>query len=650
MAASPPRTRADGRRLRRRGTIQRPISGRLYRATWALVALPLLVTAFTVSRPEPLPAATLPPSFDTAAARQVAVDFAAENPVRRPGTPGAAQAANWVADRLSAYLEVERQTFEADIPSLGQVRLTNLVARPPKIAGTTRSSGEIVVVAHRDNSGLAQGADDNASGTAALIELARNLSTVSLAHTIVFVSTDAGAYGNAGAAHLAADPSFTRNVLAVVDLDALAGPGRPRIELGGDRPRSPAGVLLATAEVSIAAQTGVRAAKPPPVDQLLDLGFPFNLYDHAPFLGHGLSALSITSAGERAPDPRTDTAGALDADKLGALGRSAQALIGALDGAAEVAEGTDSYLAVGGRLIRGFAIQFVLLVALLPVAVATIDFTARLLRRGVPFGGALRGLRSRLLVFAWIGGLAVLFTVLGLFPHGGGRPLPLDSALAQHWPLGAILGLLALSAVGWFLARIRLVRRGPVLREDELAGHAVAMLLLCVIAAILAVQNPYALLFLLPSMHAWLWLPHLLDRPLATRVAVYGIGYLGIAGLLLSFAIRYSLGFDTPWYVATLFSVGYASPVYFVALLAWGAAAAQTGVLVFDRYAPYAPPPGSGGRGPLRETVRALVLAGRARRGLPESEEAHGLSGGELAGAAGNADERVGLSGRHDHV
>ena len=653
MAASLPRTRADGRRRRRRGTIQRPISGRLYRATWVLVALPLLVTAFTVSRPEPLPAATLPPSFDTASARQLTVDFATDNPIRRPGTLGARDATDWVSERLAAYnLDIVKQTFDADIPGLGRVQLTNLIARPPTVPGQVRSSGEIVVVAHRDNLGTAPGANDNGSGTAALIELARNLSTVSLSHTVVFVSTDGGAFGNVGAAHLAGDPRFARNVLAVVNLNALAGLGPARIELGGDAPRSPAAVLLATAEVSVAAQTGVRPAKPAPLDQLLDLGFPFNLYDHSPFLADHVSALTLTSAGDHPPEPGMDTVDAIDTEKLGVLGRSAQALITSLDGAAEVARGTDSYLAVGGRLIRGFAIQFVLLVALLPVAVTTIDFTARLLRRGVSFGPALRGLRSRLLVWFWAGGLAVLFTIVGLFPSGGGRPLPLDSALAQNWPFGALLGLLALSTLGWFLARIRLVRQGHVMREDELAGHAVMMLLLCVVAAVLAIVNPYSLLFLLPSMHAWLWIPHYFDRSLTARVALYAIGFVGLVGLLISFAFRYSLGFDAPWYVATLFSVGYASPVYFVMLLIWGAAAELGGALVFDRYAPYAPRPGSDGRGPLRETVRSVVLGVRARqRGrLAKGEEAHEDAGLEDAGPPGGAHERVGLSGGDDHV
>ncbi len=65
-------------------------------------------------------------------------------------------------------------------------------------------------MAHRDDLGLSPGANDNASGTGALIELARNVASTTLAHTLVFLSTDGGAYGSLGAAEFARDPEFLR--------------------------------------------------------------------------------------------------------------------------------------------------------------------------------------------------------------------------------------------------------------------------------------------------------------------------------------------------------------------------------------------------------------------------------------------------------
>ena len=610
MAATPPRLPADRRRRPRRGSVERPVSGRMYRAAWALIALPLLLAAFTVGRPEPLPEPALPPAFDQQTAVQLATDLTRLFPDRSPGTVEARNAATWVARRLEDYnLSVERRSFTAEIPGLGEVELTNVVARPLRI-GPQRSPEAIVVMAHRDNVG--QSANDNASGTAALIELARNLSTLTVSHTIIFVSTDGGAYGNLGAAELAADLRFRKDVLAVVNLDALGGSGPPRLEFAGDSPRSPAGVLLATADASALDQTGVTAVHPNASDQLLDLAFPFSLYDQAPFLGQGVSAVTLTSAGDRPPRPEGDTA--VNPDTLGALGRTAQALVTSLDGAAEVARGTDSFVYLGGRFIRGLAIELVLFVALLPVLLTTLDLLARLRRRGISLGPALRSYRSRALVWFWTGGLAALFTVAGAFPGGAPRPLSPDTEPAQSWPFAALVGLCVLSAAGWFLARIRLIPREPAERGDELAGHLAAMLALCVVALGLAVTNGFSLLFVLPSLHAWLWAPHVRDRNVVVRAGVYALGLAGPAFPIGSFALRFDLGLDAPWYLASLFSVGYASTVLFLAFLAWGAAAGQVAAILFGRYAPYPSPGERPARGPFREAVRRTVLFARRTR------------------------------------
>ena len=62
MAALPP---GSARRRPRRGTLERPVSGRLYRGTWLLVGIPLLAAAFSIHKPNPLPSPqpALPASF-----------------------------------------------------------------------------------------------------------------------------------------------------------------------------------------------------------------------------------------------------------------------------------------------------------------------------------------------------------------------------------------------------------------------------------------------------------------------------------------------------------------------------------------------------------------------------------------------------------
>ena len=114
------------------------------------------------------------------------------------------------------------------MPGLGRVRLQNLWA-----VAAGQSSDAIVVMAHRDDTGTGPGANDDATGTAALVELARGYGQgntpaaqrVRPAHTIVFLSTDGGAFGGLGAARFVARKPF--HVVATINLTAIGGRGAP---------------------------------------------------------------------------------------------------------------------------------------------------------------------------------------------------------------------------------------------------------------------------------------------------------------------------------------------------------------------------------------------------------------------------------------
>jgi len=177
-----------------------------------------------------------------------------------------------------------------------------------------------------------------------------------------------------------------------------------------------------------------------------------------------------------------------------------------------------------------------------------------------------------------------------------------------------LLGLGVLTLVGWLVARPRLTPTRPVTATEELAGATAALLALAVVALLVVATNPFALIFLLPSLHAWLWLPHVRARPIWTRLAVLAAGFLGPLLLLASFAFRYGLGLDTPWYVAELTAVGYVKFSAIVIAVGWLAAAGQMSALTIGRYGPYPDARDRAPRGPLREAVRRTVLTVRATR------------------------------------
>jgi Peptidase family M28 len=625
MAASRPPNR---RRRPRRGSLERPVNARLYRGTWLLVALPLLLAAFSVSRPTPLPRPVLPPAFDVASARDLARELASKYPDRSPGTSGATGAALWVRDRLDAYgLETSTDTFAATIPGIGRRTLTNVVA-----LARGASAATIVVAAHRDDIGTGTGANDNASGTAALIELARLYATSSggesarsrvAEHTIAFVSTDGGAFGALGAEHFADSWRERNRVVAVVDLDSIAG-GAPRLELAGDAPRSPAATLVATAAQRLLEQTGREPRRPSALAQLVDLGFPLSLYEQAPFVGRGIPAVTLTTAASSPPDPFTDRPSNLRTGPLGQIGTAAQQLLASLDQGLELAQGTTSYVFLGSRIVRGWALEIVLIAMLLPFLVVVVDLFARCRRRRIALTPAVRSLRGRLGFWLYVALLFGLLVRLGAFPDGAARPPSPDTQVARDWPMLPISLLIALALVGWLVARDRLLPRRPLLAEEELAGHAVALLALGVVGLVVAAANPFALLFVLPSLHAWLWAPHVVDRQPAVRLGVVALGALGPLLLLWSVGVRFGLGLDAPWYLAELVVLGYAPFTVVLIGAGWAACAGQLAALAVGRYAPYPERHERLRLGPLRRVVRHVALGVRARRAEAERRRAVG--------------------------
>jgi len=125
MAAHP----SPPRRRRRRGSLERPLNGRLYRSAFLVLSLPLLIAAFSVVRPSPLPAPQLPPAFDGAATKQLAAELAGNYPDRVPGTADALKAGTWFRNAMRTYgLPVESDSWTQRAPGAGKLHLQNLWA------------------------------------------------------------------------------------------------------------------------------------------------------------------------------------------------------------------------------------------------------------------------------------------------------------------------------------------------------------------------------------------------------------------------------------------------------------------------------------------------------------------------------------------
>jgi hypothetical protein len=552
-----------------------------------LLVPPLLLLAFTIARPGPFPASPLPPSFDGSSATALAAELARDHPDRAPGSSGADGATAWVKEKLGLYgLATVEDAWDETIPGLGNVRLRNLVTVVPG-AGP----GSILFLAHRDNLGTGPGANDNASGTAALIELARGFGRLGTIagrpepqHTLIFLSSDGGAFGGFGAERFASASPLRGTVRAVVSLDALAGGARPRLEMAGFAPRSPAPALVRTADVRVAAQLGRPPARPGWLAQLVDLGMPFGYGEQAPFLGREISAIRLTTAADDGAGATTDTTASLDQDQFVRLGRAAESILASLDGGIELAGGTAGYVYLGSRVVRGWALELVFLVALVPFLVGAIDLFARTRRRRLHLPGAWRALRTRLGVWLWVGLAVGLGALAGVFPRGSAIPPPPDSPAVTDWPVVGLIAVGLLALLGWLRARRVLAPVRPAQPDEVLAGYAVALVALGLVAVATAFISPYGLVFVLPSLYAWLWLPQLEHRSDWIRDLAYGAGLAGPALAAVAIGTQLGLGFNTPLYLASLMTLGFISWTTILVLIAWAAVAAQLGALAAGRY------------------------------------------------------------------
>jgi hypothetical protein len=607
---------ARPRRRRRRGTVDRPLNARLVRVSSLVVAPAALALLFSISPTGTLPRPTLDPLFDASAAASVATELSTEFPSRVPGTDEASGAARWYSETISALgLEVEEDVWSVDLVDLGEVELRNLVTVVPG-----RSAESIVLVAHRDNNGRF---GDNASGTAALVELARGFARQGdvpaplLERTLIFLSTDGGAYGGAGAERFAQTSPLAEHAIAAIVLDGIGGRGRPRLALAGRHSSSPARTLVSTASARVAEQVGRAPVLPSAFTQLVDLGIPYAAGEQASFLAKGVAAIGLTTHEPDEPNiPVGDPPGLLSTEALGRLGRAAEATVGSIDTSVGATFPTRDNLFLGERVASGWTVRLTLVVAVVPFVLGVLDLLVRGRRRRLPLVPGLRALRARLFVWSFGGVLVWIGALTGVFPTGAALPLPPTSSFVADWHLTGLAVLAVAFVLGWLLARRPLVPNAQPAPEERLAGYTSALTWLGVVAVTVALVKPYALVFVLPSLYTWLWLP--LRSRFWPRIGIYLAGLLGPVAALLLLGHELGLGpADTALYVVGLATVGYVGVFTVLLAIAWLTAAAQLAALSFGRYAPYAggaepPPPG-----PVRTGVtrlrRKIELRGYAR-------------------------------------
>ena len=517
---------------------------RIYRTGLIVSALALVILAFSLRNQQTALSPTLAPdAFDGATAFHQLQTLAAQDPSRRPGSWGDESLATEVSTTFSQDgFQPTTTTFLARTVD-GTRTLENVVGVRPG-----DKNGSIVVVASRD--ALGQTAKASLSGTAVLLELARDLQGETLNRTVVLASTS-GADGAAGVRRLAAD--LPQPVDAVVVLGDLASShvSGPVVVPWSSNATVASPRLRNTVAANLASQTPFTAEGYGLGGQFAHLAFPLTLGQQGPFGARGIPAVEVTLSGETGPGADAP----VSMTTVSAMGRAMLETISALDSGSTVA-GPSSYLLLDGKVVPGWSLSLFVLALLVPVAMATVDGVARARRRGNGLGRSLLFVLAAALPFA----LAVVVVLIGraigaigVAPPGAVAP----GAVPLHGSGVVVLVLAGLVAVGGgaAVAMTAFRKRTPSTRDARaeerrrraaragaegsgLEGPAAALLVvMCAVTLAIWLTNPFAALLFIPALHLWLWAVNP-GPPLPTpaRLVLVAIGAVPVVLLVVYYA------------------------------------------------------------------------------------------------------------------
>ncbi len=164
---------------------------------------------------------------------------------RRAGTPGGLKARAYVVERFKAsgvapFGASYEQPFTLRSPKSGGAPAANVVGR---IQGTVSPARYIVVTAHYDHigegsTGIYNGANDNASGTAALFALAAHFQAARPRNSIILAALDAEESGLEGARAFVQKPPVDAAALMLnLNMDMIGRDPADTLYVAGTRPQ-----------------------------------------------------------------------------------------------------------------------------------------------------------------------------------------------------------------------------------------------------------------------------------------------------------------------------------------------------------------------------------------------------------------------------
>jgi hypothetical protein len=515
---------------------------KVYRAAWVVAFILFVVCLFTLGSADTPKLSTEPVSFDSEQAAADIRTIVTDYPQRVAGSDPDNRLGLWVMQQLKQMgLETHLDSFPATIDG-EDVALQNVWA-----VSRGEGVGTVVVIANRDVAeGATQGANDNASGVAAMLALARAFTVTAHERTFIYLCTSGDAYGALGARRFVEDHGV-RNVVGAIALREVATRDPEGIGLDGwsSAPKVAPPWLWQLASPAGRVYANLQALQPTIPGQILRLAAPMSSGSQGPFVAAGAPAITITAAGGHVP-PAQDTLANVSTETLTKMGTVAQGMLLAIDQAAVPGAGSGGTISLTHtRTLPGASLALMLVAGLLPLLAVTLDLFAHCRRARVELRPA--WIRAGLHYAPWLLLLAIVYVanLLGQLPKSPGAVIPPDSDLAldPRYLRVAILAALLVLAYGYAVAVERRLRRR--VSTDPRAIIFVAHALLAVVALLSLLADPYSVLLVLPAAVLW---PLAKPGGWMRSVLPAYLGLVMIPVVLVYYAALLGLGARVWWY------------------------------------------------------------------------------------------------------
>lgn len=532
------------------------------------VGLIALVFVGAIKKIEPLPINSSPLHFDAQRSFQYMTELSKKFPNRVTWSSSRKKAALWLKEQLREMgYSPQGMNFTEVIAGKSYTDLENVYAEKK---GTTFPNERIVLMGHYDiTDTTVEGAMDNASGVAVVLELARILAKQQTQRTIVFLLTDSEEFGAFWGAHaFAKQYPYKDQIIAALNFDFVAAGRQTRIlqihdglksgftplwlrEIGLDSLRSVGGVKVL--DMIHVEEFAVRAMQIPPGD-------------HGAFLAAGIPTFTWVGQPDnfgammtKVHHTHEDRVEAMEVASFVPYGRAAERAVYSIDGLMRLPQNIkdpDYWKLTQFKYLEGWGAFLIHLLLFAPFLAFSATKFGRIIKRTATRRILAVGRNEIKKMGILLGSLLLGYVVMMLLPALDIVTLyetfPATQKSKILYTPNMLAIVLVVGAIGVIYLVLRRVFSAPEDASEEYRDirHALHAFLLTLTVALAFAKNSYlGTLLLLPPAYFWVFLRsrrRVEDRILNTLFLLAGT--LSIVAIVLIFATVFHIGV-VYWYM-----------------------------------------------------------------------------------------------------